>query len=144
MFLVVVWKVFSRRCSSDSTASLERVAKCVREVLQERTTRQETNPLSRSSDGRTCTTNASMFAGSNSPQFNGEPRCYNVGGNYSVDNTTIVLNVLMPNEQSSWKVCDVLLVFLVVVALLVCLVAVQLNSLVGSAQDVGLRAVQGG
>jgi len=143
MFLVIIWKVFSRRCSSDSTASLERVTKCVREVLQERNTRQETNPLSRSSDGRTCTTNASMFAGSNNHQFSGEPRCYNVGGNYSVDNTTIVL--LMPNEQSGWNVCDVLLVCLVVVALLVCLmVAVQLNSLVGSTQDVGLRAVQGG
>ncbi|KIL61019.1 hypothetical protein M378DRAFT_167526 [Amanita muscaria Koide BX008] len=48
-----------------------------------------------------------MFAGSNNLQFSGEPRCQNVGGNYSVENITIVLSIV---EQSSWNICDVLLV----------------------------------
>ncbi|KIL56490.1 hypothetical protein M378DRAFT_172652 [Amanita muscaria Koide BX008] len=54
-----------------------------------------------------------MFAGSNNLQFSGEPRCQNVGGNYSFENTTIVLSVVVPNEQSSWNICEVLLVCLV-------------------------------
>ncbi|KIL61490.1 hypothetical protein M378DRAFT_166974 [Amanita muscaria Koide BX008] len=133
MFLVVIWKIFSRRHSSDGTASLERVTKCVREVLQERSTRQETTSLSRPSDGRTCPTNVSMLAGSSNTQFSGEPRCNNVGGNYLVDNSTFVFNLLMPNEQSSWHVWEVLLVFLIVAALLVCLiVTVKLNCSVGA------------
>ncbi|KIL61020.1 hypothetical protein M378DRAFT_167530 [Amanita muscaria Koide BX008] len=129
MFLVI----FSRRRNSDGTASLERVTKCVRGVLQERSTRQETIDLSRPSDGRICPTNVSMLAGSNNTQFSGEPRCNNVGGNYLVDNSTLVFNLLVPNEQSSWHVWDVLLVFLIVAALLVCLiVTVKLNCPVGA------------
>lgn len=63
----------------------------------------------------------------------------NVGGNYSVENTTIVLSVVVPNEQSSRNICEVLLVCLVVVILDCLMVTVRLNCLM-SAQDVGLRA----